>query len=62
MKTKNILFTVLISAITTLAVILGYNKYEHNSLNPNFQGANIPSNYKYAGFFDNNGNPTGRTG
>ncbi len=58
MKTKNILFTVLISAITTLAVILGYNKYEHNSLNPNFQGANIPSNYKYAGFFDNNGNPT----
>ena len=58
MKTKNILFTVLISAITTLAVIFGYNKYQHNGNNPNFQALNIPSNYKYAGFFDGNGNPT----
>lgn len=59
MKTKNILFTVLISAITTLAVIFGYNKYQHNSNNPNFQALNIPANYKYAGFFDSNGNPSG---
>jgi serine protease Do len=58
MKTKNILFTVLISAVTTLGVILGYNKYQHNSNNPNFQALNIPSNYKYAGFFDSNGNPS----
>jgi serine protease Do len=58
MKTKNVLFTVLISAITTIAVIFGYNKYQHNSNNPNFQALNIPSNYKYAGFFDSNGNPT----
>ncbi len=59
MKTKSILFTVIISAITTLAVIFGYNKYQHNSNNPNFQALNIPSNYKYAGFFDGQGNPAG---
>jgi len=59
MKTKNTLLTVLISAITTMAVILGYNKYQQSNNNPNFQSSNIPSNYKYAGFFDSNGNPTG---
>ncbi|MDQ2719536.1 MAG: trypsin-like peptidase domain-containing protein [Bacteroidota bacterium] len=58
MKTKNIFFTVLISAITTLAVIFGYNKYQHNSNNPNFQAFNLPSNYKYAGFQDSQGNPS----
>jgi serine protease Do len=58
MKTKNILLTVLISALTTMAVIFGYNKYQHNSNNPNFQASTIPSNYKYAGFFDDKGNPT----
>ncbi|MEO8764157.1 MAG: trypsin-like peptidase domain-containing protein [Ginsengibacter sp.] len=58
MKTKNILFTVLISALTTMGVIFGYNEYQHNNNNPNFQSTNIPSNYKYAGFFDGNGNPT----
>ncbi len=58
MKTKNILLTVLISALTTMAVIFGYNKYQHNSNNPNFQASNVPSNYKYAGFFDDKGNPT----
>jgi len=41
-----------------MAVILGYNKYQHNNNNPNFQAANIPSNYKYAGFFDDKGNPS----
>ncbi|MDP4286150.1 MAG: trypsin-like peptidase domain-containing protein [Bacteroidota bacterium] len=59
MKTRNIFLTVLISTLTTLAVILGYNKFQHNNNNPNFQATNIPSNYKYAGFLDNNGNPTG---
>jgi serine protease Do len=58
MKTKNILFTVLISALTTMGVIFGYNKYQHNNNNPNFQSVNIPSNYKYAGFYDGNGNPS----
>ncbi|HEY5405580.1 MAG TPA: trypsin-like peptidase domain-containing protein [Ginsengibacter sp.] len=58
MKTKNILLTVLISALTTMAVIFGYNKYQHNNNNPNFQASNIPSNYKYAGFFDDKGNPS----
>ena len=59
MKTKNIFFTVLISALTALAVIFGYNKFQHNGNNFNFQASNIPSNYKYAGFFDSNGNPSG---
>ena len=58
MKTRNILFTVLISALTTVGVIFGYDTYQHNNNNPNFQTTNIPSNYKYAGFFDDKGNPT----
>lgn len=58
MKTKNIFFTVLISAVTTLGVIFGYNKYEHNGNNPNFQSA-IPANYKYAGFLDSGNSPSG---
>lgn len=57
MKTKNIFLTVLISALTTMAVIFAYNKYQHNSNNPNFQSFNVPSNYKYAGLYDSNGNP-----
>ena len=57
MKAKNILLTIVISALTTMAVIFGYNKYQHNNNNPNFQATNIPSNYKYAGFFDGNGAP-----
>jgi serine protease Do len=57
MKTKNIFFTVLISAVTTLGVIFGYNKYEHNGNNPNFQSA-IPTNYKYAGFLDSGNSPS----
>jgi len=58
MKTKNILLTVLISALTTVGIIFGYNKYQQTQNNPNFQ-ANIPSNYKYAGFFDNGNGPSG---
>ena len=58
MKTKYIFLTVLISMLTTVAVIFGYDKYEHNSNNPNFQSLNIPANYKYAGFYDDKGNPT----
>lgn len=58
MKTKNILLSVLISALTTLAVIFGYNKYDHNGNNPNFQSS-IPNNYKYAGFLDSGYGPAG---
>lgn len=58
MKTRSIFFTILISAITTLAVIFGYNEFQHNNNNPNFQGSVIPSNYKYAGLFDSNGVPS----
>lgn len=58
MKTKNIIFTFLISAITTIAVIFGYNAYQQNHNNPNFQSNGIPSNYKYAGLYDSNGNPS----
>lgn len=57
MKTKNIVFTVLLSAITSLVVIFGFNYYQKNNNNPNLQ-TSIPSNYKYAGLFDSNGNPT----
>ena len=58
MKTKNIFFTVLLSAVTSLGVIFGYNAYTHNSSNPNFQSA-LPANYKYAGFLDSGNGPSG---
>ena len=58
MKTKNIVFTVLLSSITSLAVIFGFNYYQKNTSNPNFQ-TSIPANYKYAGLFDSNGNQMG---
>ncbi|MGI8582296.1 MAG: S1C family serine protease, partial [Chitinophagaceae bacterium] len=51
MKTKQILATIIISALTTLGVIFGYNKIHPNN-NPNFKPEfSIPANYKYAGFF-----------
>ena len=55
MKTKNIVFTVLLSGITSLAVIFGFNYFQNNSSNPNFQSS-IPANYKFAGLFDSNDN------
>lgn len=57
MKAKNVLFTVLISAITTLAVIFGYNAIQQNNNNPNFSKTETPSNYKFAGLLDANGQP-----
>jgi len=62
MKTRNIFLTVLISLITSLAVILGYNAYQHNSNNPNFQASNIPSNYKLTGYNDSGNSPSGSGG
>ena len=57
MKPKHILSTVLISALTTLGVIFGYNKI-HQDNNPNFKSEfNVPANYKYAGFFNQDGSP-----
>lgn len=58
MNIKNIFTTVAISGLTTLGVIVGYNKYDPNRSNPNFNQTTVPSNYKYAGFFDENGAPT----
>ncbi len=58
MKTRNILLTVLISALTTFGVIFAYNKIDHNSNNPNFQ-TTVPANYKYAGFLDSGNSPAG---
>src|SRR6185503_205953 len=59
MKTRNIFFTFLISILTTLAVLFGYNKYYHNSNNPNFQASNLPANYKLAGYLDSGNSPLG---
>jgi Do/DeqQ family serine protease len=51
MKSKQILSTILISALTALGVLLGYNKFQQNN-NPNFKSEiTIPANYKYAGLF-----------
>ena len=58
MKTKHVLLTVLISAITTFAVIFTFNKIDHNRNNPNFQST-LPANYKYAGFLDSGNSPMG---
>ena len=62
MKTRNILFTFIISAVTAVSVIFGYNYYQQNHNNPNFQANGIPANYKYAGLYDSNGNPSGVPG
>jgi serine protease Do len=59
MKTRNVFFTVLISILTTLAVLFGYNKYNSISNNPNFQASNTPPNYKLAGYRDSGNNAGG---
>lgn len=55
MRIRQILFTVLISALTTLAIAWGYGKYftkdNTNSYGGQVAGA-VPSNYKYVGFGD----------
>jgi serine protease Do len=60
MNIKNVLSTVVISALTTIGVIWGYTRFIRED-NPNFQyqTANIPSNYKQAGFFDGEGGTPG---
>ena len=57
MRTKNILSTIFISALTALAVIFGYIKFQKSS-NPNFESQfSVPANYKYAKFFNQDGSP-----
>ncbi|HUS00959.1 MAG TPA: trypsin-like peptidase domain-containing protein [Chitinophagaceae bacterium] len=57
MKPKHILSNIIISALTAFCVILGYSKIEQNN-NPNFQSQfDVPANYKYAGFFNQDGSP-----
>jgi serine protease Do len=53
MKLKQVLFTALISALTTLGVIWGYGKIvkKNNSYAGQEKGV-VPSNYQRAGFFD----------
>lgn len=55
MKMKNIFLTVLISALTTIAILFAYSKLDTRSGNPNFSEMKIPVNY--AGFFNAKGEP-----
>lgn len=60
MKMKQILGTVAISAVTTLAVIWGYGKLSNNNHIYGGQSTEtVPSNYKLAGFTDGGTPPTG---
>lgn len=60
MKWKQILFTVTISAVTTLGVIWGYGTFiEKNNTYAGQQPGVIPANYKYAGLLNGNTTPTG---
>jgi serine protease Do len=58
MKLKQVLFTVLISGLTTLGVIWGYGKWakKNNSYAGQEKGV-TPSNYHRAGLFDGDGAP-----
>ncbi len=60
MKWKQILFTVTISAVTTLGVIWGYGTFfKKDNSYAGQQAGVIPSNYKYAGLLDGNSSPAG---
>ena len=58
MKLKQVLFTVAISAVTTIAVIWGYGTFfkKDNTYAGQEQGT-IPSNYRYAGLNDDGSTP-----
>lgn len=58
MKLKQVLFTVTISAITTMAVLWGYGTFIGKSNDSAVQqNGIIPANYRYAGFSDGNTPP-----
>ena len=53
MRTKNVLFTVLISALTTFGVIWGYGKFfGQDKTFGGQQPGEFPANYQYAGFYN----------
>ncbi len=52
MKWKQIFFTVIISAVTTLAVIWGYGTFFADNTYAGQESGVYPSNYKYAGLND----------
>ena len=58
MKLKQVLSTIVISALTTLAVVWGYGKfYKQANSYAGQQNGVLPANYKYAGFNDGNTPP-----
>ena len=55
MKLKQVLFTVAVSAITTIAVIWGYGTFvKKNNTYAGQEAGILPANYKYAGLLDGN--------
>ena len=61
MKIKQVLFTVAISALTTIAVIWGYGAFvKKNNTYAGQEAGMVPGNYKYAGLLDG-GTPPGGT-
>lgn len=60
MKFKQILFTILLSGITTVAVIWGYGKWVSTTHPYGMQpDSSVPANYRFAGFNDGNLPPGG---
>ncbi len=61
MKLKQVLFTVAISAVTTIAMIWGYGTFiNKNNTYAGQEPGKVPANYKYAGLQDGNP-PPGQT-
>ena len=60
MKIKQVLFTVAISALTTIAVIWGYGAFvKKNNTYAGQEAGMVPGNYKYAGLLDGGTLPGG---
>lgn len=60
MKLKQVLFTVALSAVTTIAVIWGYGTFfKKDTGYAGQQPGAVPANYKYAGLVDKNTPPGG---
>ena len=59
MKLKQVLSTVVISAVTAFAVLWGYGKFMKPGTYAGQLNGDVPSNYKLAKFNENNNMPTG---
>ncbi len=59
MKLKQVLSTVAISAVTAFAVMWGYGKFAQKGNYAGQPNGTLPSNYKFAGFNENNNLPPG---